>query len=177
LSGFTQFDGFVVRRQDINKLGPQLKLIESLKIEDKQFIATLIDTEAAIGYFRRREPYQRIGFVMGNWRAYIAVKMIHKGVIAHFATLVGVQVPNKTRLYYNTLKATQESAWSVQTAGIRSYVIIRGVAGMLYNEKSRVEAASILRHEPITPAEEPHPFETDGARRIKRGVWFWPSLA
>jgi hypothetical protein len=149
-------------------LRPQIEKIESLGTEDKQFIATLIDTEAAIGYFRRKEFYRKLGFVMGNWRTYISVKMTHKGVVAHFAALVGVQVPSRTKLHYNTLKATRESVWCVQVVGIRAYVIVREVASRLYNEKSIVEAASMLRQRPIVPAEQPHPFEMDGGRRIRR---------
>jgi len=139
-SGYTRLDGFVVRQQDMRKLGHRIARIKSLRIVDKQFIATLLDTEAAIGYFRRKEFYQRNGFVIGKWRAYISIKMTYKGDVTHLATLLGLQVPNKTRLHYNTLKATRESAWCLQTGGITPYVVIKTVAPFLFNEKTKIEA-------------------------------------
>ena len=175
-SGYTPFDGFIVRQQDVNKLRDRIKYIESLRAIDKQFIATLLDTEAAIGYYRRKEFYRRKGFVVGRWRAYISVKMTYKGDIARLATLLGLKVPERTTMHYNTLKATRELAWSLHTSGLRPYVAIRTVAPFLYNEKTKIEAECIIKHGPILPGEQPHPFESEVAVRIKRGVWIWPNI-
>ncbi len=175
-SGYTRLDGFILRQQDVNKLRHRIKRIKSLRMIDKQFIATLLDTEAAIGYFRKKEFYRRNGFVIGKWRAYISIKMTYKGDIIHLANLLGVQEPSKTKLHYNTLRATKESAWCLQTSGITPYVAIKTVAPFLYNEKTKIEAESIIKHGPLLPGERRHPFEDNGGVRVKRGVWVWPSL-
>jgi len=175
-SGYTRLDRFVVRQEDLNRLRERINSIKSLRTVDKQFVATVLDTEAAIGYFRRKEFYVRTGFVIGKWRAYISVKMTYKGDIARPATFLGLQIPSKTKLHYNTLKATKESVWCLQTSGIIPYVPIKTVAPFLYNEKTKIEAESIIKHGPLIPGECRHPFEDDGGVRVKRGVWIWPNL-
>jgi hypothetical protein len=175
-AGYTRFDGFIFRQQDVNRLQYRIKHIKSLRTIDKQFVATLLDTEAAIGYLRKKEFYARNGFVIGKWRAYISIKMTYKGDIIHLANLLGLQEPNRTKLHYNTLKATKESAWCLQTSGITPYVAIKTVAPFLYNEKTKIEAQSIIEHGPLLPGERRHPFEDNGGVRVKRGVWVWPNL-
>jgi hypothetical protein len=175
-SGCTRFDGFIVRQRDVDRPRLRIARTKSLKTVDKQFVATMLDTEAAIGHLRKKEFYKRNGFVIGKWRAYVSVKMTHKGDIIHLANLLGLQEPSKTELHYNTLKATKESAWCLQTSGITPCVAIRAVAPFLYNEKTKIEAQSIIRHGPLLFGERRHPLEDDGGVRAKRGVWIWPSL-
>lgn len=79
------FSGFMLRKEDLTRNRRHLSRIESLRAVDKQFIATLIDTEAAIGYFLRKFEHQN------NWTAYISVKMVHSGVVNHFAELLGLE--------------------------------------------------------------------------------------
>jgi len=55
-------------------------------------------------------------------------------------------------------------------------VVVRTVASFLHNEKTKIEAESIVKHGPYVAAERPHPFEDDGGVRVKRGVWIWPNL-
>ena len=176
LSGFTTFYGFVVREQELRKVRKRLKSIVSLTDTAKQFVATMLDTETAIGYYRRKQFYKRFGFVIGKWTAYIAVKMTYKGDIALMANLLGLKEPEKTRAFYNTLKGTRDVAWSIQTSGIVAYFAIKTVAPFVYNEKTSIEAQSIIRHGPYVSAEQRHPFEVDGGVRLRRGVWTWPSL-
>lgn len=169
-------DSFAVRQEDLTKLRERINRIKSLRSVDKQFVATMLDTEVAIGYFRKKEFYVRTGFVIGRWKAYVSVKMTYKGDIARLATFLGLQVPSKTKLHYNTLKATKEGVWCLQTTGIIPYVAIKTVAPFLYNEKTKIEAESIIKHGPFVPGEFRHPFEDDGGVRVKRGVWIWPGL-
>jgi hypothetical protein len=123
-----------------------------------------------------KEFYKRLGYVIGRWRSYISIKMTYKGDIFHLANLLGFKEPSKTRLHYNTLKATKESVWCLQTRGLIPYVVVRTVAPFLHNEKTKVEAESIIKHGPYVSAERRHPFEDDGGVRVKRGVWIWPGL-
>jgi len=55
----TTFAGFPVRKEDITRSRVQLERIESLSDVERQFVATLTETEAAIGYFRNRETEER----------------------------------------------------------------------------------------------------------------------
>jgi hypothetical protein len=55
-------------------------------------------------------------------------------------------------------------------------VVIRTVALFLYNEKTKVEAESIIKHGPHVAGELRHPFEEVGGVKVKRGVWIRPGL-
>jgi hypothetical protein len=163
----TRFFGFLVRKEDISRSQVQLRKISLLSNVQKQFIATLTDTEAAIGYFRAR-----VG--TPDWTCYLAVKMKNRGVVSHLSSLIGLAEPSKSRTW-NTLKHSHDLRWSKQVMGIVAYSLLREIRPLLYNEKTILEANCILSKGPIVRG-GPHPFELWGARRVRRGVWYWPQL-
>lgn len=167
---YVPFCGFTVRREDLTRNRRELSKIESLGEVDRQFIATLIDTEAAIGYFLRRSGRQN------NWTAYVSVKMIHSGVVNHFAELVGFERRRRPWQGFNSLTGSTQKRWSIQISGLLAFFTIKSVEALLYNEKSKAEANCILQYGPVVKPPGMHPFLRCGATPMKRGVWIWPDL-
>jgi hypothetical protein len=165
-----KYDGFFVLRESITKSKKQLDAIANLSQIEKQFIATLIDTEVAVGYFIRKSNVSG-----ATWVAYIAVKMKYCGDIAFFAKLISRRPPSRG-LYANTLKHSLDPRWSLNVQGIIAYTVLREVRAYLHNEKSILEVDCILAHGPIENGERPHPFVQCGAKHVRRGVWFWPQI-
>lgn len=160
----------MLRKEDLTRNRRHLSRIESLRTVDRQFIATLIDTEAAIGYFLRKFEHQN------NWTAYISVKMLHSDVVNHFAELLGLERRRRPSESFNKLTGNKERRWSVQLSGLIAFATIRKVESFLYNEKSKAEASCILKHGPIVTPSGLHPFLRCGATRRRRGVWIWPNV-
>lgn len=96
--------GHIVRKEDLTRCAPQLERISGLSSVERQFIATLADTEAAIGYYRA---------IVGtsNWTSYFSVKMKNRGDVAYFSELVGLRQPVLTR-GWNTLTRSYDLRWS-----------------------------------------------------------------
>ncbi len=157
------------RKEDFSRSRTQLESIGRLSDVDAQFIATLIDTEAAIGYYSRR--YESEAPV---WTAYISVKMKHRGLIARFALLSGLKVPLAPTLSKNTLTGKMDPRWSKQLTGIVAVALLQRVRPRLFNEKTIAEADCIIASGPAVRLRT-HPFVTFGATRVRRGVWSWPS--
>jgi hypothetical protein len=168
--GFALYDGFPVFKESITASRPRIKAIEGLTPEQKQFVGTLVDTEAAVGYFLKQIRQQR-----PVWIAYLSVKMKYRGDLGYLSSLTGSRSPSRS-LNFNTITHQQDLRWSKQFQGVVAYTLIREVRPFLHNEKSVVEADCILGHGPIVLASEPHPFVSCGGRRVRRGVWYWPSI-
>ncbi len=168
---YVPFCGFMVRREDLTRNRRELSKIESLGEVDRQFIATLIDTEGAIGYFLRRSDRQN------NWTAYISVKMAHSGVVNHFAELVGFERRRRPWQGFNSLTGGTQKRWSIQISGLPAVFTIKSVEPFLFNEKAKAEANCILQHGPVVKPAGMHPFLRCGATPMKRGVWIWPNLS
>jgi hypothetical protein len=167
---FVLYDGFPVFKESITASRPRIKAIEELTPEQKQFVGTLVDTEAAVGYFLKQIGQQR-----PVWIAYLSVKMKYRGDLAYLSLLTSSLPPSRS-LNMNTITHQQDLRWSKQFQGVVAYTLIREVRQFLHNEKSVVEVNCILRHGPIVLASEPHPFVSCGGRRVRRGVWYWPSI-
>jgi len=169
--GIVSYDGFPIVRESLTKSKNQLGAIRSLTPTQKQFVATLVDTEAAVGYFLKLTKNGR----RPAWIAYLAVKMKHRGDLGHLAELVAHQAPSRS-LNWNTITQTLDLRWSVQVQGVVAYTLLRAVRPFLFNEKSIIEVDCILKHGPLVAGDKPHPFVLFGAMRVRRGVWFWPQI-
>ncbi len=169
--GIVLYDGFPILKESVTRSNHQLVAINSLTTIQKQFVGTLTDTEAAVGYFLKLARDAR----RPAWIAYLAVKMKYRGDLARLAELVGHQSPSRS-LYKNTITQSLDLRWGVQVQGVVAYTLLREVRPFLLNEKSIIEVDCILRHGPIVSSEKPHPFIQGGAVRVRRGVWFWPQI-
>jgi hypothetical protein len=168
--GIVLYGGFVVPKDSISRSKHQLSAIRALSPVQKQFIGTMVDTEVAVGYFLRKTNMS--GPV---WVAYLAVKMKYRGDLAYLSNLVA-HLPPSQGLYANTIKKSLDPRWSLSLQGIVAYALLREVRPYLHNEKSIVEVECILANGPVTSGEEPHPFIKCGAKRVRRGVWYWPQI-
>lgn len=168
--GIVAYDGFYVPRESITRSNKQLAAIEALTSDQRQFLGTMIDTEVAAGYFRRKSN------VSGDtWVAYVAVKMKYGGDLKYLAHLIS-HIPPSRSLNANTITNSLDLRWSLQVEGIVAYTLLREVRAYLHNEKSIIEVDCILGHGPIVKASDPHPFVQCGAKWIRRGVWLWPQI-
>lgn len=156
--------------EHITRCKRQLDAIGALTPIQKQFVATLVDTEAAVGYFFRDTKV-----FGGRWVAYLAVKMKYGGDLRYLAELITHSPPSRS-YNANTITLTRDLRWSVQAQGIVAYTLLRDVRTFLHNEKSAVEVDCILGHGPVVGSKQPHPFMQCGAIRIRRGVWLWPEV-
>jgi hypothetical protein len=154
----------------LTRSNKQLAAIKVLTAEQKQFLGTMIDTEVAVGYFRRISRISN-----GTWVAYVAVKMKYGGDLKYFAQLIS-HIPPGRHLNANTIKHSLDLRWSLQVQGIVAYALLREVRTHLHNEKSIIEVDCILTHGPVVNGNEPHPFVQCGATWIRRGVWVWPQI-
>ena len=164
------YDSFLVMQELITRCKKQLAAIATLNAVQRQFIGTIVDTEAAVGYFFRKS--KTFG---GRWVAYIAAKMKYGGDLKFLAQLIGHLPPSRS-YNANSIKHTMDLRWSIQTQGIVAYALLREVKPFLHNEKSIVEVDCILKHGPIVGADQPHPFVQCDGIRIRRGVWYWPQI-
>jgi hypothetical protein len=169
--GIVSYDGFLVIKESITKSRNQLTAIAAMTPIQKQLVAILADTEAAVGYFLKLTKHGK----RPAWIAYFAVKMKHRGDLARLAELVSHQPPSRS-LNKNTITHSLDLRWSVQTQGVVAYTLLREVRPFLLNEKSIVEVDCILKRGPIVASNLPHPFVDCGAARVRRGVWFWPQI-
>jgi hypothetical protein len=169
-SGLVVYDGFSVLKESLTRSRKQLTAIKALAPIQKQFVGTMIDTEIAAGYFLRTSNVSG-----SNWSAYVAVKTKYKGDLTHMASLIGRQPPSRG-WYANTIKHSLDRRWSLNIQGVVAYALLREARPYLHNEKSIVEVDCILEHGPIVSGRLPHPFVQSGAKRLKRGVWYWPSI-
>ena len=169
-SGVVDYDGFQVLRESLTNSKNQLAAIVAMTPIQRQFVGTIVDTEAASGYFLKV-----VTGVRSVWIAYVAGKMKYRGDMARLAELVSHRPPSRS-LNKNTITGLMDLRWSVQVQGVVAYTLLRRVGPYLYNEKAKVETDCILRHGPFVPSTLPHPFEQCGATRIRRGVWFWPQI-
>jgi hypothetical protein len=169
-SGFIVYDGFTILKESLTRSKNQLAAIRVLAPIEKQFIGTMIDTEIAAGYFLRTSNVSG-----SNWSAYVAVKMKYAGDLAYLASLVGHQPPSRG-WYANTITHSRDRRWSLNIQGVVAYTLLREARPYLHNEKSIVEVECILKHGPIVSGRLPHPFVQSGARRLRRGVWYWPGI-
>ena len=169
--GIVLYDGFPVLKESLTRSARQLTAIRALNPIQKQLIGTIVDTEAAVGYFLKLTRNQG----RPAWIAYLAVKMKHKGLLARFAQLIGHQPPSRS-LNKNTITHSLDLRWSVQVQGVVAYTLLREVRPYLLNEKSILEVDCILSHGPILSSLSPHPFTDCGGLRIRRGVWLWPQI-
>jgi hypothetical protein len=167
---FVLYDGFPVFKESITASLPRIKAIEQLTPEQKQFVGTMVDTEAAVGYFLKKIGHQR-----PVWIAYLSVKMKYRGDLAYLSSLTCSNPPSRS-LNMNSITHQKDLRWSKQFQGVVAYTLIRDVRPFLHNEKSVVEVDCILNHGPIVLASEPHPFVSCGGRRVRRGVWYWPLI-
>jgi hypothetical protein len=162
--GIVSYDGFPVLKEGLTNSRRQLGAIGSLKDIQKQFIATLADTEAAIGYFLKlaREGKRPA------WICYLAAKMKYRGDLARLAELIGHQPPSRS-LNKNTITQTLDLRWSVQVQGVVAYTLVREIRPFLLNEKSIIEADCILRHGPLYFVERAAPvhrmWRNEGSKR------------
>lgn len=170
-SGLVLFEGFYVVKETPSRSRSQLAAIKALTSVQKQFVGTLVDTEAAVGYFLRRARQSE----RPAWIAYLAVKMKHRGDLARLAELVSHEPPSRS-LNKNTITQSLDLRWSIQVQGVVAYALLQGVRPFLYNEKSIIEVDCILSHGPIVSASKPHPFLDCGAKRVRRGVWYWSQI-
>jgi hypothetical protein len=169
--GIVLYDGFEVLKESITRSSRQLDAILSLTQVQKQLIGTLIDTEAAVGYYLKlARDGQRPA-----WIAYMAAKMKYRGLLARFSELVGHQPPSRS-LNKNTITQSLDLRWSVQVQGVVAYTLLRETKSFVLNEKSAVEVRCILSHGPVVSALRPHPFIDCGGIRVRRGVWLWPQI-
>lgn len=164
---YITYEGFNVRKEDISRSQQQLARISSMTDLQRQFCATLLDTEAAIGYYLPRKG-------VASWSCYVSVKMKYRGTIARFSDLVAQQGPSLSR-GWNAITRSYDDRWTKQVMGIVAFKLIKEVRNFLSNEKTIIEADCILSHGPLV-RDGHHPFERMGALRIRRGVWFWPTL-
>ncbi|HEV2138211.1 MAG TPA: hypothetical protein VGR53_05165 [Nitrososphaerales archaeon] len=167
--GLVLYDGFQVLKESITRSKNQLEAISALTPIQKQFIATLVDTEVAVGYFLKLRNERRA------WTAYLAVKMKYRGDLAYLAELIAHHPPSRS-LNANTITHALDLRWSVMAQGVVAYTLLRDIRTYLRNEKSIVEVDCILRHGPILPFDVPHPFVECGAKPMRRGVWRWPQI-
>lgn len=165
-----RFHGFLVMEEILSRCKAQLSAIARLSQTQKQFVGTLVDTEVAVGYFIRRSNLSG-----ATWVAYIAVKMKYGGDLAYFAKLISHLPPSRS-WNANGITHSYDLRWSVMVQGLVAYAILCEVRSFLHNEKSMIEADCILRHGPVVNAELPHPFVQCGAKRVRRGVWYWPQI-
>ena len=111
-SGIAMYDSFQVLKESLTRSRLQLGAIGLLTAIQRQFVGTLVDTEAAIGYFLRpAKPAKRPA-----WIAYMAVKMKYRGDLARLAGLIGHQPPSES-LNKNALTQTRPE---MERAGSRS---------------------------------------------------------
>jgi hypothetical protein len=169
-SGVVNYDSFQVLRESLTNSRSQLTAITAMTPTQRQFVGTLVDTEAASGYFLKR-----VEGVRPVWIAYVAAKMKYRGDLARFAELVSHRPPSRS-LNKNTITKTLDLRWSVQIQGVVAYTLLREVRPCFFNEKAAIETDCILGHGPVVPSTLPHPFEQCGASRVRRGVWFWPQI-
>lgn len=155
-------------KENLTRSRAQLAAIQALTPLQRQFIATMVDTEVAIGYFLRKSYVSG-----GTWVAYAGVKMKYGGDLKYFSTLIS-HIPPSRHWYSNTIKKSRDLRWSLQVQGIVAFALLRAVKKYMHNEKSLVEADCVLRHGPVVEARLPHPFLNCGACRLRRGVWRWP---
>ena len=168
-SRMTGLMAYATRKEDISRSAIQLRKIAALAGVECQFVATMTDTESAIGYFRRPREKSR------KWIAYHSIKMNSRGAVQHFSDLVGHKAPFRVESW-NTLKQTKDVRWSAQIQGIVVCTLLERARPFLFNEKAVQEADCIIRNGPRAEP-GPHPFELSGAIQLKRGVWRWPQLA
>ena len=169
-SGVANYDGFQVLRESLSNSRNQIAAIIAMTPTQRQFVGTLVDTEAASGYFLKR-----VEGVRPVWIAYVAIKMKYRGDLARLAELVSHGPPSRS-LNKNTITKTLDLRWSVQIQGVVAYTLLREVRPYLFNEKTNIETDCILEHGPVVPSTLPHPFEQCGASRVRRGVWYWPQI-
>jgi len=169
--GWVRYDSFYVLKESITRSKRQLAAICALTQVQKQFIGTLVDTEIAAGYFLRLHRRS----TRPAWIAYVAIKMKYRGDVAILAELIGSRPPCRT-LNMNSISHRLDLRWSKQIQGIVAYALLRDVRPYLHNEKSIVEVDCILKHGPAVSSTNPHPFITCGAKKVRRGVWFWPQI-
>jgi len=172
LSEELHFNQFNVRKEDITRSQVQLSMIVSMTELDRQFVATLIDTEAARGYFLN--THNRDGDAI--WTAYVSVKMKFRGLVCHLSELAGLVPPTTPTTSFNTLTKSKDQRWSKQLTGIVAWAMVLVSAPFLYNEKSIVEARCILKHGPSVRPATRHPFAVCGGVWVRRGVWNWRSV-
>ena len=169
--GITWYDGFPILKESLTRSRNQLDAIRVLTPIQKQFVGTLVDTEAAVGYFLKLAKHRK----RPAWIAYLAVKMKHRGDVGHLAELVSHRGPSRS-LNKNTITQTLDLRWSVQIQGVVAYTLLRDVRSFLFNEKSIIEVDCIMKNGPLVAGDQPHPFVSFGAMRVRRGVWFWPQI-
>lgn len=165
-----RFYGFLIMRELLVRSKSRLVATARLNNVQKQFIATLIDTEVAVGYFVRKSNVSGPTGV-----AYLAVKMKYSGDLTYFAELISRRPPSRG-WYANTIKGSLDRRCSLDVQGVVVYALLREVRPFLHNEKSIIEVDCILKHGPTVNAERPHPFVQCRAHRIRRGVWYWPQI-
>jgi hypothetical protein len=168
--GFVSYHGFRVPRENLTRSKNQLAAVSRLTPIQRQFIATMIDTEVAAGYFFRQSAVSE-----GFWVAYVAVKMKYGGDLKYLSKLIS-HIPPGRHFYANTITKTLDLRWSLQVQGIVAFALLRRVRPFLHNEKSIIEVDCILGHGPVVSASQPHPFIGCGASRVRRGVWHWPQI-
>lgn len=98
--GIIQYDGFLVLKGSISRSKIQLDAIASMTAIQKQFVGTLVDTEAAVGYYLKLRREGRPG-----WIAYLSVKMKYRGDLGRLSELVGHKPPSRS-LNKNTITKT-----------------------------------------------------------------------
>lgn len=165
-----QYDGFPITKQSLTQSKVQLNAISLLTPTQRQFVGTVVDTEAAVGYFLKLAKNES-----PSWIAYVAAKMKYRGTLARLAELILHQPPSRS-LNWNTITQSRDLRWSVQVQGVVAYTLLREVRPHLFNEKSTIETDCVLKHGPIVSSSFPHPFIDCGASRIRRGVWWWPQI-
>jgi hypothetical protein len=169
--GIVLYDGVPIVRESLTRFRNQLEAIRALTPIQKQFVGTLVDTEAAVGHFLKLA----VGGRIPAWIAFLAVKMKHRGDLVHLAELVSHQSPSRS-LYKNTITQTLDLRWSVQIQGFVAYTLLREVRPFLFNDKSIIEVDCILKYGPLVAGDQPHPFALYGATRVRLGVWRWPQI-
>ena len=80
--GIVLYDGFPVLKESVTNSKSQLAAILALTPIQKQFVGTLVETEAAVGYFSKRRTSGRL-----VWIAYLAAKMKYRGDLGRLAEL------------------------------------------------------------------------------------------
>jgi len=169
--GIVLYDGFQVLKESLVRSRRQLAAICAMTLVERQFVGTLVDTEAAVGCFLKLAKHRK----RPAWISYLSVKMKYRGDLARLAELVSHQPPGRS-LNKNTITQSLDLRWSVQIQGVVAYTLLREVRPFLLNEKSIIEVDCILKHGPIVSSNFPHPFIDCGAVRVRRGVWFWPQI-
>lgn len=159
-SWITLCNGFPIEKGGLTGSRRQLVAIASMTPLEKQFVGTLTDTEAAIGYFSKMT-------IIGRrlWVAYLAVKMKHRGDLDELSGLMAHGPPSRS-LNKNTITNSLDLRWSVQVQGVVAHALLREVRPFMFNEKAKVEADCILEHGPVV-TESLHPFVDCGGIRVK----------